>query len=146
MPRRLPLSEIIKETSRIKSDQGKIDYMLQHQSEPLKILLKVGMDPNIQWDLPEGTPPYKPLQALDQEGRLYSEARRLYLFLKGGPLAESKVKRERLFVELLESVHPLDAEMLIAAKDKKLPRGVPKKVVNIAFPGLISDEQNEQAS
>jgi hypothetical protein len=45
-----------------------------------------------------------------------------------------------LFINMLESLHPKDAELIIAAKDKKLPKGITKKVVNLAFPRLIEDE------
>jgi hypothetical protein len=72
--------------------------------------------------------------------RLFAEIRRLYLFLKGGNPNLTKLRRETLFIELLESVHPSDAKILIAIKDKKLPyKGLTAKLVKEAFPGLIEE-------
>jgi hypothetical protein len=88
--------------------------------------------------------PYKPCEFLDQEGRLYAELRRLYLFIEGGNPSLTKVKREYLFIQLLESIDKQDAELLVAVKDKKLPyKGLTASVVKKAFPGLLpEDEQN----
>jgi hypothetical protein len=69
------------------------------------------------------------------------EARRLYLFLEGGNPDIKKVKREQMFIGLLESIHPQDAELLCMIKDKKLPENITKEIINSAFPGLIEDEQ-----
>jgi hypothetical protein len=39
---------------------------------------------------------------------------------------------------VLESIHPKEAKVLIAVKDKKLPyKGLTKKLVEEAFPGLL---------
>ena len=46
------------------------------------------------------------------------------------------LKRETLFIGLLESIDPEDAKVLLAAKDKKL-KGITAAIVNEAFPGLI---------
>jgi hypothetical protein len=48
------------------------------------------------------------------------------------------LRREGLFLNLLESLNPEEAELLIAAKDKKMKyKGITKKLVNDAFPNLI---------
>ena len=48
------------------------------------------------------------------------------------------LKRESLFLNLLETLHIEEAELLIAAKDKKLKsKGITKKLVRDAFPNLI---------
>ena len=47
-----------------------------------------------------------------------------------------------MFVELLERVDPLDAKLLVAIKDKKMPfPGITIQHVKEALPGLIPDEQ-----
>lgn len=135
--RKLGLSQIVKNASEIKSVPERINYLRQHQSEPLKQLLQLGLS-DVEWDLPEGAPPYKVSPYLDQEGMLYHETRRLYLFLKGGGRPDlNKVKREMLYIGILESIHPQDAELLVDIKDKKLPKTISKKVVEEAFPGLF---------
>ena len=48
------------------------------------------------------------------------------------------MKRERIFIDLLESLHAKEAEVLVLAKDKKLKyKGITGKLVSDAYPGLI---------
>jgi hypothetical protein len=50
----------------------------------------------------------------------------------------NQIKRESLFMQLLESVNPKDAELFIAAKDKSMKfKGITKKLVMETFPNLI---------
>ena len=50
----------------------------------------------------------------------------------------NQVKRESLFISLLETIHPKDAELFLEAKDKNLKyKGITKKLVMDAFPNLI---------
>ena len=75
---------------------------------------------------------------MDQQNILYSEYRRLYLFTKNGNPNLKQIRRESLFIELLESVDKDDAKLLLHMKDKNLPYpGVTKDIINKAFPGLI---------
>ena len=140
MARKLPISTIIENAAALKKIEERAAYLQQHDSTALQTVLKFGLDSRIKWALPEGAPPYKPCEALDIEGMLYSEARRLYLFVEGGNDGLTKFRREMLFINMLESLNPKDAELIIATKDKKLPKGITKKVVNLAFPRLIDDE------
>lgn len=140
---RKSLSSILKTCSEGKTANDKAALLQQHASDPLLIILRYAFDPNIKFLLPEGAPPYKPCEFLDQESRLYAELRRLYLFVEGGNPSLTKVKREFLFIQLLESIDKQDAELLCAVKDKKLPyKGMTAAVVKKAFPGLLPDEQN----
>lgn len=140
MSRKLPISTILETASQFKTNQEKIQYLRQHDSSALRTVLQYAMDPKVKWLLPEGEPPYKKNQNIDQEGMLYAEARRLYLFVEGGNPNLTKLKREMLFIDLLQSVHPKDAELLISVKEKKLPyKNYSKKLINEAFPGLINE-------
>jgi hypothetical protein len=58
------------------------------------------------------------------------------MYLLGNNPELGKVKRERLFIGLLETMYPKDAQLLIAVKDRKVT-GIDAEVVNLAFPGLI---------
>lgn len=130
------ISEILKEVSEAKKDK-KVEILRKNDSQPLRAVLAHALDPYIKWMLPEGAPPYKPNEALDQHNRLYQEARKFYIFCDPN-LNLPRVKREALFIEFLESIDPEDAKLIIAAKDKKIPyKGITAKLVNEAFPGLI---------
>lgn len=75
--------------------------------------------------LPEGDPPFKP--AAEPLGmtptNLFGEVRRFYVFCRADL---TPLKRESLFISLLEGVHPLEAEVLIAVKDQTLHKKYPK--------------------
>lgn len=100
--------------------------MEQYKSDAaLKIVLESAFDPAKKWILPDGEPPFKP--AAEPLGmtptNLFNEVRRFYVFCR----ADLKpLKRESLFISLLEGVHPEEAKMLIAVKDQKLTKLYPK--------------------
>jgi hypothetical protein len=135
---KLGIAEILKKASTITDDVARIGYLRQNQSTTLHMILRGAYDPTIKWTLPEGNPPYKPNDLVDQHHRLFTEARKLYLFVEGGSPNLKQLRRETLFVELLETIDPEDAKLLLAIKDKTLPYpGVTLDIVNQAFPGLI---------
>jgi hypothetical protein len=139
MQRTLGIYEILDLVKSAKTKQEKVEILRKHQSETLTYILELAFHPNVGWWLPEGAPPYKPCQLVDTEGRLYNEARTLPLYLSGNRPDLKPHQRENLFIGLLESIHPKDAELLIAVKDKKV-KGLNVETINEAFPGLIPDE------
>lgn len=142
---KLAIHEIIAQAAAQKKEEDKIGFLQQHQSEPLKMILQFALDPRVKWLLPDGVPPYNEAAEPETHGMLYTEARRLYLFVEHSAPADMKpFKRESLFITMLESVHPQDAKLLLSAKDKKLPvKGLTVKHINKAFPGLIHEEKAE---
>lgn len=134
---RKSISWILKFTSNLPNDAEKIKCLQQNNNNAILTILKYCYDPNIEWVLPEGDPPYSPCEFPHQEGMLYQESKKLYLFLRGGNDNLNPMKRERMFLELLECVDPGDAELLLSIKNKKLPyEGLDSKLVLKAFPGL----------
>lgn len=141
MQRTLAISEILDLVKEAKDVQTKVSLLRQYDNETLRYILELAFHPNVGWWLPEGAPPYKPSEVLDSEGRLYQEARTLLLYLSGNRPDIKQVQREMLFIGLLESLHPKDANLLIAVKDKKV-EGLNIATINEAFPGLIPNEQH----
>ena len=92
----------------------------------LKVIFAHSFLPNYKFQLPEGEPPFKPApQPIGMtDTNLFVECRRFYnVFVK----AEVKpIKRESLFIGLLEGIHPEEAKILIAVKDQKLNKLYPK--------------------
>lgn len=112
-----------------------------NEKPAVRTILQYAFHPEIIWELPRGTPPFKPNRFVDQEGMMWNEVRRLYLFVRGGNDNLKQLKREYLFIQLLENVAPQDAEMLINIKDKKPPvPGITLGLVKEAFPGLVPEE------
>lgn len=139
MKRTLAIADIISNAAKLKKNEDKANYLREHDSEPLRYILELAFHPNVGWNLPPGAPPYKECEVLDTEGRLYHDSRTLPMYLTGNRLDLSQVKREMLFIGLLESIYPADAKLLIAVKDKKV-KGLNRDIVNLAFPGLIPNE------
>lgn len=134
---RKPISWILDFTSKLPNDEEKVKCLKANENTALLTILKFCYDPNIKWALPEGEPPYKPCEYPNVENMLYSEARRLYLFVEGGNPNLKPLKRESMYVDLLQSITPEDAKLLIAIKDKELPYpGLSSKIVLKAFPNL----------
>jgi len=139
------LYTVLKICSEGKTPTDRVRLLQENNSAPLQTILKYAFDPTIKFLLPTGPAPFKATEAIDQEGRLLQELRRLYLFVEGGNPNLTKVKREMLFLQLLESIDSKDAELLVAVKDKKLPfKNINEKIVRQAFPGLLTEEQIEQ--
>ena len=141
------LYEQLSVISELKTTKEKVEAIVTHpRVAAFKAIFGLAYDQNIKWLLPEGEPPFRPTDVLDAEGRLLSELRRLYLFVEGGNPDLTKTRREFLFIQLLESVHPEDAKLLIAMKDRKLPfKGLTKKVAQQAFPDLNIEAIKEEA-
>lgn len=138
---RKSVAEILEETSKISKKEEKIDFLRNNANPTLLKVLQWAYDPRIKWLLPEGKAPFNPTKYLDQEGNLYSEARRLYLFVEGGNPNLSKTRRETLFIQLLESLAPSEAALIESVKDKKLPyKGMNQKFIEEVFPGLTTGE------
>ena len=66
------------------------------------------------------------------------EYTKFYNFLKGGNNGLSSLRRETMFINILEGLHPLEAEILILTKDKKLTDKykITKDVVSAAYPQI----------
>lgn len=135
---RRSISWILEFTSKLPTTKEKVECLRQNDNSAIRTILKFALDPKIEWLLPEGEPPYTPYDFGGGEPRLYGEARRLYLFVKGGNDNLNQIRREALFVSILEDVDPEDAKLLLAIKDKKLPfKGLNRKIVEEAYPGIF---------
>jgi hypothetical protein len=135
---KLSISEILKKASQLSDVNKRAQYLRENDSQALRTILTGIFSPYVKWILPEGEPPYKPCDLVDQHHRLYTEARKMYLFVEGGNPNLSQLRREALFIELLESLDPDDAKLCIAMKDRKmLYPNITIEVVTLAFPGLI---------
>lgn len=138
---RKSVAEILEEIAALKKKEDKITKLRENVSNMVMLkILQWTYDQRIKWLLPEGEVPYNPTKYLDQEGNLYNEARRLYLFVEGGNPNLKQIRREFLFIQLLETLSPKEAQLLASVKDKKLPyKGITEKLVQEAFPGLINE-------
>ena len=70
---------------------------------------------------------------------LRKEWTKLYNFVKGGNDQLNSLRRETMFIQILEGLHPLDAEILCLVKDKKLydKYKITKANVTEAYPDIV---------
>ena len=134
----LLFSELLEKCSKLKTKKQKVKFLQENNTDSFRMVIKSSFDPKIEWLLPEGPVPYTPNDAPEgtEHTDLAWEARKLYNFVKGGNGALSQNKREAMFVQMLEGLHPSEAELLVAAKDKSLHRaykGLSANVVKEAF-------------
>ena len=138
---RLLLSEILRKVSNAKTKKEKVDLLRKHNSVALRQLLIINFDESIVSMLPEGDVPYTPNDAPvgTDHTRLEQEYRGLYRFFKGGQDSLPNMKRESMFVQLLEGLSAEEAELLCLCKDGKLGdkyKRITKTVISEAFPSI----------
>ena len=137
MSSRITIAKILKNASEIKDFQERKEYLLKNDSNALRAILKCAYDKKLKFLLPEGKVPYKPSEFDRLEGRIHQEVKKFYLYLEGGANIV-QLKREQLFIDMMESIDPEDAELLVHIKDKKMPyKGITKTLVERTYPGLI---------
>jgi len=143
-PRKLPkdalLTEILQKVSSAKTKKEKVELLQEYNSQGLRSLLIINFDESLQFLLPEGDVPFTPNDAPagTEHTRLVHEWKGLYRYFKGGDNTLKGMRREQLFVQLLEGLHADEANMLVSAcnKDLQSKYRVTKAVVQEAFPQI----------
>ena len=104
----------------------------------LTLLFQYAFEPAKKFLLPEGDPPFKPDAAPIgmSMGILRQELKRFYVFCRADLPA---VRREDLFIQLLEGVHPSEAELLLSVKDQTLTKKYKKITHQLVYDlGFVS--------
>lgn len=140
---KLSLDEIFSKVQDVRAMKDRVAILQENDCYALRLVLQGNFNDWVQFDLPEGSPPYKPDTNVPDRsaGRIDKNIKILKRLLKGSPM--NKVKKELRFVQLLESVNTNDAKIIIAMKDKQLKKLFPAitpALVNKAFPGIIKDK------
>lgn len=141
MAKHIYVSEHLDNVAKLTKREDKINYLKQNNVPELRDILRINFDADIVSLLPEGIPPYRADDAPKghENLRLNREYRKFQYFFKGPVGSQVQpIKRERMFIDLLESLNADEAEVLALAKDKKLNyKGITGKLVSDAYPGLI---------
>ena len=132
--------EVLEEVKKKKKKDEKVKILKDNDSWALKDVLRGTYDSTIHWLLPPGRPPFTPNLEQSTPSDLQKQNTQFQYFVKGGPgTTMPSFKREKLFLALLEGIHPEDAEVVIDMVSKKPIKGVTRNVVEEAFPGLLLD-------
>ena len=134
-------SEILQAVSSAKTKAAKINLLKEYRNPALVSLLIWNFDESIKSAIPEGDVPYTPSDKPIGDGvsRLVSQQRMFYNFVEGGNVDLTRTRREALFIELLESLHKEEAELLCLVKDKEIGKKylITRNVVAEAFEDIV---------
>ena len=134
------LSEVLAKVSKQRTKAKKIQVLKENESLHLKAVLIWNFDDTVVSVLPEGEVPYNKNEAPAGTEHTYlaHEWKVLYNFVKGGNDFLRPVKREQLFLQLLEGLHPDEADIVCLVKDKNLTEKykLSRPVVEEAFPDI----------
>ena len=132
--------EILELASKQRTRAKKVEILQEYANPALKSLFIWNFDDSVISLLPAGNVPYKPNENPlgTDHSSLRREQRSLYNFVKGGNDQLSTIRRETIFIQMLEGLHPKEAEIVIAVKDKNLEDmyDVPFEVVEEAYPDI----------
>ena len=125
----------------------KLEILRTHGEDSFKMTMIWNFDESVVSMLPEGSVPYQPVESdvqasvdkgLPQRSTIRNQAKNFYRFVKGGDDAMNKIKRESFFINILETLPPPEAEILVLVKDKALNTKykITKELVAEAYPEI----------
>ena len=125
----------------------KLEILRTHGEDSFKMTMIWNFDESVVSMLPEGNVPYQPVESdvqasvdkgLPQRSTIRNQAKNFYRFVKGGDDAMNKIKRESFFINILETLPPPEAEILVLVKDKALNTKykITKELVAEAYPEI----------
>jgi hypothetical protein len=140
--------EILELASKQRSNAKKVEVLKTYENDALKSIFIWNFDDSVISLLPEGEVPYGDLndqnvysgtlsenlsreatggesatgQDMDGRGKtsLRREYQNLYHYVKGGNNTLTSIRREMMFINLLQGLHPKEAEVVVLTKDGKL--------------------------
>ena len=132
--------EIFEEISKQRSASKKVEVLKEHRCDAVVSLLIWNFDDTVVSMLPEGTVPYErnDFPVGTDHTSLRKEWRNLYHFVRGGNDSLSKTRRESMFIQMLEGLHPHEADIVCLVKDKSLNSKykITKANVEAAYPDI----------
>jgi hypothetical protein len=158
--------EVLNLVVKQKTNEKKIEVLKRYEDPSLKAIFIWNFDESIISLLPEGEVPFfgdnvlktstiterigdavssmkggssDSLGTIDEKhSTIRREYKKFYNFIKGGNDSLNSIRRETIFINLLEGIHPLEAEILCLVKDKKLQTKykITKEIVSQAYPDI----------
>jgi hypothetical protein len=135
------IHEIFELASEQKTKAKRVAILKEYRDDSVTAVLIWNYDVKVVSAVPEGVVPFKQndVPVGTDHTSLRREWKNLYHFIKGGNDSLSAIRRETMFIQLLEGLHPKEAEIICYVKDKDLNSIYPKitlDVVKEAFPDI----------
>lgn len=140
------VSELFDKIEKANTKDEKIALLRQNGSNIVKAVLHMNYDGTVKWLLPEGEPPFKKEKDRPigyQQTTLNLELRRFYVWFQQNS-GLSQVKKEQLFIDMLNGLHWTEAELICLAKDKKVHTKYPSLTLDLvkeAYPDIVYAEE-----
>lgn len=140
LPANAFVHEILAEVSKQRTAAKKVEILQKYRNDGLTSILIWNFDDTVVSLLPEGEVPFNKNEVPigTDHTSLRKEWRNLYHFVKGGNDKLSKTRRESMFIQMLEGLHPDEAEIICLVKDKALTNKykLTQEHVSTAFPDI----------
>ena len=116
------MSEILELVSKQRSAAKKIEVLKEYRTDALTAILIWNFDDTAVSVVPEGEVPYEKndVPVGTDHTSLRKEWKNLYHFVQGGNNTLSPIRRETMFIQMLEGLHPDEADILCLVKDGRL--------------------------
>ena len=133
--------EILDLVEEQRSKAKEIEVLKEYETPALKSIFIWNFDPSVVSLLPEGEVPYNKndVPVGTDHTSLRREYKQMYHFVKGGNDQLSGLRRESMFIQMLEGLHPDEAEILCLIKDGQLNKKykITREIVETAYPDII---------
>ena len=134
------IHEILELAGKQRAKAKKVEILQQYENDALKTIFIWNFDETVISVLPVGEVPFNKNEVPvgTDHTSLRREYKHLYNFVKGGNDGLSGLRRETMFIQMLEGLHPEEAEILCLCKDKRLADKykITYDVVKQAFPDI----------
>ena len=134
------IHEILELVSEQRTKTKKVEFLKEYRDDALTAILIWNFDESVISAIPEGQVPYKENEVPvgTDHTSLRREWKQLYHFIQGGNNELSNLRRESMFIQMLEGLHPKEAEIICLVKDKRLTDvyKVTQQQVAEAFPDI----------
>ena len=136
------IHEVLLETCKLENREDRINYLKENAYKQVKTLLQLCYNDKIQLDLPKGKPPFTPCTEGREPHHISKAFKPISMCVKGN--SANRLKKEKIFISILETIHEEDAKLLCAAKDGTIAHHdnknyskITKSLVEACFPELL---------
>ena len=134
------LHEILELAGKQRAKAKKVEILQQYENDALKTIFIWNFDETVISVLPVGEVPFNKNEVPvgTDHTSLRREYKHLYNFVKGGNDGLSGLRRETMFIQMLEGLHPEEAELICLCKDKRLAEKykITYDIVKQAYPDI----------
>ena len=138
------IHEILDLVGEQRSKAKRVDILKEYRDDSLTAVLIWNFDERVVSAVPEGVVPYKENEVPigTDHTSLRREWKNLFHFIKGGNDELSSLRRETMFIQMLEGLHPEEAKIICLVKDKNLTQKykLTRDLVAEAFPDIVWGE------